>query len=103
MGVLQVPLENRTKLVNPGEILLHRLNCIRAIVCSLNIFHLRILKDVIIQVVQTCSTFIDDTKCKVRTQFACRSNTRLVLFFLLFVRSSISDNSTAVRNYNHDE
>lgn len=52
LKVLQNPLENESKLLFPGEILLQRLRCIRAMIPAMNNSHIQIVKDLLLRVMQ---------------------------------------------------
>ncbi|XKL60803.1 hypothetical protein PGB90_007860 [Kerria lacca] len=65
LKVLKNPLENKTKLINPGEIFLQRLSCIHAIVPLMSNVHFQIVKDVLIQFIQMNLNFESSVKSKI--------------------------------------
>lgn len=69
LKVLKNPLENKTKLINPGEIFLQRLSCIHAIVPLMSNVHFQIVKDVLIQFIQMNLNFESSVKSKVSRIF----------------------------------
>jgi hypothetical protein len=52
LKVLREPFENRARIANPGEILLQRLKCIRALIPLFNHTHAKIVKDILVEVTQ---------------------------------------------------
>ncbi|XP_065212795.1 HEAT repeat-containing protein 6 [Planococcus citri] len=53
LKVLQIPLESKSKLVFPDELLLHRLYCIRAMIPMMNTNHLDVVKDMSLELMQS--------------------------------------------------
>lgn len=52
LKTLRYPLENKSKLVFPGEILLQRLRCIQAMIPEMNITHIQTVKDILLHLIQ---------------------------------------------------
>lgn len=52
LRALKEPFENKTRIVNPGELLLQRLKCIRALTPLFNNTHAKIVKDILVELTQ---------------------------------------------------
>ena len=67
LAALEKPIENRSKLVNPGELLLSRLKCVSNIVPAANTSHYDLIKDILVRINQNELPLDDKVKAKVRT------------------------------------
>ena len=52
LEILKIPLESKSRLVFPDEILLHRLYCIRAMIPMMDINHIEIIKNMSLELMQ---------------------------------------------------